>query len=49
MALQPKWPEVWNALGFVNVELKRYDEAVKAFSHAVEQAPAKANYWNSLA
>lgn len=49
MALQQKWPEAWNALGFVNVELKRYDEAAKAFTRAVEQAPAKASYWNSLA
>jgi tetratricopeptide (TPR) repeat protein len=49
VALRPKWPEAWNALGFVNVELKRYDEAAKAFTYAVERAPRKANYWNSLA
>ena len=49
VALQPKWPEAWNALGFINVALKRFDEAAKAFAHAVEQAPAKATYWNNLA
>ncbi len=49
VALQPKWPEAWNALGFVNTELMRYDEAITAFTHAVEQAPATASYWNSLA
>lgn len=49
VALQPRWPEAWNALGFVNVALKRYDEAANAFSRAVKQAPARANYWNNLA
>jgi len=33
----------------VNVELKRYDDAARAFSHAIEQAPTRANYWDSLA
>jgi tetratricopeptide (TPR) repeat protein len=49
VALQPKWPAAWNALGFVHVELKQYDKAIEAFTHAVEQAPTRANYWNSLA
>jgi tetratricopeptide (TPR) repeat protein len=49
VALQPIWPAAWNALGFINVQLKHYDEAATAFTRAVQQAPAKANYWNSLA
>jgi tetratricopeptide (TPR) repeat protein len=49
VTLQPKWPEAWDALGFVNVQLQRYDDAVKAFSRAVNQAPTRLNYRNSLA
>jgi protein O-GlcNAc transferase len=49
VALRSTWPEAWNALGFVNIELKHYDEAVTAFTHAAEQAPAKPNYRNNLA
>jgi tetratricopeptide (TPR) repeat protein len=49
VALQPHWPQVWNALGHANVQLKRYDAAIAAFMQAVQQAPERANYWNSLA
>ena len=49
VVLRATWREAWNALGFVHVALKHFDEAAKAFAHAVEQAPARANYWNSLA
>jgi tetratricopeptide (TPR) repeat protein len=49
VALRANWPEAWNALGMVSVELKHYDNAVKAFTRATEQAPARSNYWNSLA
>ena len=49
VALQPHWPEAWNALGHANLQLKQYDAALTAFTHAVEQAPERANYWNSLA
>jgi tetratricopeptide (TPR) repeat protein len=49
VALRPTWPEAWNALGYVNVQLLRYDEAAKSFARAVQQAPTQANYWNSLA
>jgi len=49
VALQPRWPAAWNALGFIHIALQRYDEAAKAFARAVDQAPRSANYWNNLA
>ena len=48
VALRSNRPEAWNALGILNFQLKKYDDA-KAFSHVVEQAPTRANHRDSLA
>ena len=49
VAMQRAWPQAWNALGFVYVELKRYDESATAFSNAARQAPENPRYWGNLA
>lgn len=49
VAMQRVWPQAWNALGFVYVELKRPDDAAKAFSNAAQQAPGNPHYWGNLA
>ncbi len=49
VAMQRVWPRAWNALGFVYVELKRFDDSAKAFSNAAQQAPENAHYWGNLA
>jgi tetratricopeptide (TPR) repeat protein len=49
VGLQRVWPQAWNALGFVYVELKRSDDSVKAFSTAAQQAPENPHYWGNLA
>ncbi len=49
VAMQRVWPQAWNALGFVYVELKRFDESAKAFSNAAQQAPENPHYWGNLA
>lgn len=49
VSLKSAWPEAWNALGHVLVQLQRNDDAADAFSHAVTLAPKRTNYWNSLA
>lgn len=49
VALQRVWPQAWNALGFVYVELKRPDDSAKAFSNAAHQAPDNPRYWGNLA
>jgi len=49
VSLRARWPEAWNALGFVESELKDYNKAIVAFQHAVDQMSTRANYWNSLA
>jgi tetratricopeptide (TPR) repeat protein len=49
VALKPHWPEAWWALGYTDMQLKRYPEAQRAVSTAVEQAPDRLNYRNGLA
>jgi tetratricopeptide (TPR) repeat protein len=49
VSMKQDWPQAWNALGFVYVELKRNDEAAKAFSNAARQAPGVPRYWGNLA
>lgn len=49
VAMQHVWPQAWNALGFVYVEIKRPGDAVKAFSNAAQQAPGNPHYWGNLA
>jgi tetratricopeptide (TPR) repeat protein len=49
VVLQHIWPQAWNALGFIYVELKRPVESEKAFSNAAQQAPDNPHYWGNLA
>jgi tetratricopeptide (TPR) repeat protein len=49
VAMQHVWPQAWNALGFVYVELKRSGDSAKAFSNAAQQAPENPHYWGNLA
>jgi tetratricopeptide (TPR) repeat protein len=49
VALAPKNPSAWTALGNIDLKLKRYPEAVDAFNHAVQLAPRNGNHWNNLA
>jgi tetratricopeptide (TPR) repeat protein len=49
VAMQHVWPQAWNALGFVYIELKRPDDSSKAFSNAAQQAPNNPHYWGNLA
>jgi tetratricopeptide (TPR) repeat protein len=49
VAMQHVWPQAWNALGFVYVELKRFDDSAKAFANAAQQAPENSRYWGNLA
>jgi tetratricopeptide (TPR) repeat protein len=49
VAMQHVWPQAWNALGFVYVELKRPGDSAKAFSKAAQQAPENPHYWGNLA
>jgi tetratricopeptide (TPR) repeat protein len=49
VAMQHVWPQAWNALGFVYVELKRPGDSAKAFSNAAQQAPGNPHYWGNLA
>ena len=39
-AAQPKWAEGWRRLGQVQLELKRYDRAVKSFNRAMSIEPS---------
>jgi superkiller protein 3 len=49
IALAPKEPGAWNALGSIYRKLKRYSDAVEALNHAVDLAPHNGIYWNNLA
>ncbi|MEO8308503.1 MAG: tetratricopeptide repeat protein [Pseudomonadota bacterium] len=49
VALQHVFPQAWNALGFVYVELNRPGDSAKAFSNAAQQAPDNPRYWGNLA
>jgi tetratricopeptide (TPR) repeat protein len=49
VAMQHVWPQAWNALGFVYVELDHPVDAAKAFSNATQQAPENPHYWGNLA
>jgi tetratricopeptide (TPR) repeat protein len=48
-ALSPQESGAWNALGYSSEALKRYPEAVDAYSHAVNLSPQNGAFWNNLA
>jgi tetratricopeptide (TPR) repeat protein len=48
VALRPQWPEAWYALGMTQQETGDFNGSIVALNHAVEQAPARTNYWYSL-
>jgi tetratricopeptide (TPR) repeat protein len=49
VALSPQESGAWNALGMSAEALKRYPEAVDAYSHAVNLSPQNGAFWNNLA
>jgi tetratricopeptide (TPR) repeat protein len=49
VALAPKDPGGYTALGWIYRKLKRQGEAAEAFRHSVELMPKNGNYWNNLA
>ena len=49
VSIKSNWPQAWNALGHVLIDVHRTDEAANAFATAAKQAPQNAGYWNSLA
>jgi len=49
VSLKPQWPEAWHALAFTCNQSKQYKNAVVAAKRAIEEAPDKPNYRNTLA
>jgi tetratricopeptide (TPR) repeat protein len=49
VALSPRDPGGWTALGNIYMKLKRYREAANAFQHSVDLSPNNGNHWNNLA
>jgi len=49
VALTPKDPGTWMALGYIYEYMKRYPDAVDAYQHAVNINPRQGNFWNNLA